>query len=328
MNLSPLLSDDSLCAEGLYVDSLACSNLSVGEGRHYWLVEVNGGRIQHAYDSLQGVQSLTQEVYRMLQVTGVLLRSASCGKPSLRNPKLDQMAGKVETVQRRSQAIRVASRSRTCKMRKQLVKSMSNLSVAPTKFSFFSKHLEEKEGLGENGLRSLRRATFRRHNALVGGRGGKTPQAGKAKGCTKGKARTRNTSKALPIGSVTLKDDVVCIESPSSDMTRRRKKMVHQSDAVPGDLAGVETPLQKALHPRGTETVESTGPLGIASDPISDTFTQVVAPVASPPREKKRSFTQAELDEISPNQGTTEDDLRRNQGPPKMSPGASTITES
>ena len=104
----PLLSDDSLCGEGLYVDSLVCSNLSVGEGRHYWLVEVSGGRIQHAYDSVQGVQSLTQEVYRMLQVTGVLLKAASCGKPSLRNPKLDQMAGKVETVHRRSLLRRVA----------------------------------------------------------------------------------------------------------------------------------------------------------------------------------------------------------------------------
>ena len=41
----PLLSDDSLCAEGLYVDSLVCSNLSIGEGRHYWLVEVKDGRM-------------------------------------------------------------------------------------------------------------------------------------------------------------------------------------------------------------------------------------------------------------------------------------------
>ena len=102
----PLLSDDSLCAEGLYVDSLVCSNLSVGEGRHYWLVEVKDGRMHQAYDSLQGVQPLTQEVYRMLQVTGVLLRAAGCSKPTLRNPKLDQIAGKVETVQRLQQAIR------------------------------------------------------------------------------------------------------------------------------------------------------------------------------------------------------------------------------
>ena len=128
----PLLSDDSLCAEGLYVDSLVCSNLSIGEGRHYWLVEVNGGRMQQTYDSLQGVQPLTQEVYRMLQVTGVLLRAAGCSKPILRNPKLDQIAGKVETVQRRQQTTRVASRSRAYKLRKQLVKSMSSLTVAPS----------------------------------------------------------------------------------------------------------------------------------------------------------------------------------------------------
>ena len=133
----PLFSDDSLCAEGLYVDSLVCSNLSIGEGRHYWLVEVNGGRMQQTYDFLQGVQPLTQEVYRMLQVTGVLLRAAGCSKPILRNPKLDQIAGKVETVQRRQQTVRVASRSRTYKLRKQLVKSMSSLTVAPAKLSFF-----------------------------------------------------------------------------------------------------------------------------------------------------------------------------------------------
>ncbi len=95
-----LFADDSLCTEGLYVDCLVCSNLSAGEGRHYWLVEVSEGRIRQAYDSLQGVQLLTQEVYRMLQVTGVLLRSANCGKPTLRNSKLDQIAGKIETVVR------------------------------------------------------------------------------------------------------------------------------------------------------------------------------------------------------------------------------------
>ena len=89
-----------------------------------------------------------------------------------------------------------------------------------------------------------------------------------------------------------------------------------------GNFTGVETPLQKAPHPRGIKTADSTCALVIASDPISDTFTQVVASVASPPREKKRSFAQAELEEMSPGQGTTEDDLRRKQGPPKVSPGA------
>ena len=77
----PLLSDDSLCAEGVDVDCLVCSNLSIGEGRHNWLVEVKGSRMQQTYDSLQGVLPPTQEVYRMLEVTGVLLRAAGCSKP-------------------------------------------------------------------------------------------------------------------------------------------------------------------------------------------------------------------------------------------------------
>ena len=117
----------------------------------------------------------------MLQVTGVLLKAASCGKPTLRNPKLDQKAGKVEAVHRRTQAIRVASRGRACKMRKQLVKSMSNLSVAPTKLGFFSKRLEEeKEGLvGSvgNSPRLLRKATAGSENAGFTGKGGKTHRA-------------------------------------------------------------------------------------------------------------------------------------------------------
>ena len=231
----------------------------------------------------------------MLQVTGILLKAASCGKPSLRNPKLDQMAGKVESVQRRSQAIRVASRSRTCKMRKQLVKSMNNLSVAPTTLSFFSKHLEgKKEGLGENGLCGLcflHRTTPGRHKAMVGGKGSKAHRTGKAKGSAKGKARPRHTRKTPLIGSTTLKSEIVCLESPSSDTNRRR-------------------------------TEDGTGEPVAASDPISDVFTQVAVSVAGPPREKKRSFAQAELEEKSPGQDTTEDDLRRKQGPPKASPGA------
>ena len=124
-----LLVDESLCAEGLCVDSLVCSNLCVGEGRHYWLVEIKEGRMHQAYDSLQGVQPLTQEVFKMLQVTGILLRAAGCSKPTLRNSQLDRLAGKVDTVQRRQQTIRVASH----KLRNQLVKSMSNLTLAPLK---------------------------------------------------------------------------------------------------------------------------------------------------------------------------------------------------
>ena len=86
---SALILDGSLCTEGLYVDCLVCSNLCAGESRHYWLVEVSEGKVQQVYDSLQGVQPLTQEIYRMLQVTGISLKSASCNKPVLKCPQLD-----------------------------------------------------------------------------------------------------------------------------------------------------------------------------------------------------------------------------------------------
>ena len=141
---SSLILDDSLCTEGLYVDCLVCSNLSAGESRHYWLVEVSEGRMQQVYDSLQGVQPLTQEVYRMLQVTGVLLKSASCSKPVLKNSQLEQKAGMIEAVFRKAPAIKVASRSRTCKTRRELVKSMNKLSITPTKLNGASKKLGKK----------------------------------------------------------------------------------------------------------------------------------------------------------------------------------------
>ena len=120
---SALILDDSLVTEGLYVDCLVCSNLCAGESRHYWLVEINEGKVQQIYDSLQGVQPLTQEIYRMLQVTGILLKSTSSNKPVLKCPQLEQKAGIIEAVSRRAPTIKVASRSRTCKTRHELAKA-------------------------------------------------------------------------------------------------------------------------------------------------------------------------------------------------------------
>ena len=167
----------------------------------------------------------------------------------------------------------------------------------------------------------MRRAAGRRHTTLSAEKSGKTYRAGKTKGSTKSKARTRNTSKALPFGGTKAKNDVVCIESPSSDVTRRRKNAVRQGDAVPGELAGDDIPLQKDSPLCGTKTAENIGVVALASDPISDTLTQIGVSAVSPPREKKRSFAQAELEEVSPNHEATEDDLRRNQGPPKATTG-------
>ena len=121
-----------------------CSNLCAGESRHYWLVEVSERKVQQVYDSLQGVQPLTQEIYRMLQVTGILLKSASCNKPVLKCPQLEQKAGMIEAVSRKAPTIKVASRSRTCKTRRDLVKSMNKLSITPTKLNGASKKLSKK----------------------------------------------------------------------------------------------------------------------------------------------------------------------------------------
>ena len=141
---SALILDDSLVTEGLYVDCLVCSNLCAGESRHYWVVEINEGKVQQIYDSLQGVQPLTQEIYRMLQVTGILLKSTSSNKPVLKCPQLEQKAGIIEAVSRRAPTIKVASRSRTCKTRHELVKSMNRLSITPTKAYGVSKKLAKK----------------------------------------------------------------------------------------------------------------------------------------------------------------------------------------
>ena len=118
--------------------------ISAGESRHYWLVEINEGKVQQIYDSLQGVQPLTQEIYRMLQVTGILLKSTSSNKPVLKCPQLEQKAGIIEAVSRRAPTIKVASRSRTCKTRHELVKSMNRLSITPTKAYGVSKKLGKK----------------------------------------------------------------------------------------------------------------------------------------------------------------------------------------
>ena len=295
---------------------MVCSNLSVGEGRHYWLVEVKDGRMQQAYDSLQGVQPLTQEVYKMLQVTGVLLRAAGCSKPTLRNPKLDQIAGKVETVRRRRQTIRVASRSRTYKLRKQLVKSMSSLTVAPAKLSFVPEYAE-KGTTSCNGTGSLRRLAVRQHTPVGVAQGYKTQQARKVKGGIKNRARSRNTSKALPFCNTTAKRNDLCGGSSSVDVARKDRSFVRQGRAAPSEVAGDNTPRHRDVPDCNTRAGQDTGEIALASDPISETFSQPHVLPISPSKEKKRSYAQAELEQGSPNHEVTEDELRRNQGPPK-----------
>ena len=331
----PFFCDSSLNADGLCVDSLVCSNLKAGTGRHYWLVELMGGRIQHAYDSLQGVQSLTQEVYRTLQVTGIL-RKVDCGsKPCLRNQKLDQIAGKVDTVQRRSQTIKVPSRSRTCKMRKQLVKSMSKLSFAPTNINLPSK---EERG-GDDDLITFVRQPFHRlapesHNASLGIKKSKAPRGSKAKCRAKGKARPK------PIAKNKL--GIVAKHCVAPQMVVPWVKWSHTSalrgmDSMDNNQSAVLHSCNEALDlkrnvgeagcpqfPHSKNEVMNSVVKGDGanrnaddSDPISDSTPQADESASSPPRVRKRSFAHAILGEVFHCDGTSEDDLRRKLGPPK-----------
>ena len=318
-----LISDDSLCTEGLYVDCLVCSNLSAGESRHYWLVEVSEGRIQHAYDSLQGVQPLTQEVYRMLQVTGALLRSANCGKPVLKNLQLEQKAGKIEAVVRRAPAIKVTSRSRTCKTKRELVKSMNKLSIAPTKLNFFSKKLGKKvEGLNAE----LASKTTPSHLILARGPKDRRPHAPSyARKRTKRKAQPKRTQRlGVPV-SKTHKGINELLSQPTLHEQGRPKNIgLLVDDSVEsvsdGEILGGEAPIPINNEKVGKQDAPSS--TYKASDPISDFVTQNNGSGDSPHREKKRTFTQAELEESVAVTRNTEDDLRRKQGPPRAGPGS------
>ena len=304
----PLLSDDSLCAEGLCIDSFVCSNLGAGEGRHYWLVEVLDGRMQQAYDSLQGVQPLTQEVYKKLQVTGVLLRAAGSGKPTMRNLKLDQLAGKVDAVQIRQQTIRVASRSRTYKLRQQLIKSMSNLAVTPVKPKFGPVCAESAEGKGAMPCRRINSScqlVGRQHFPASIAHGRKTHQVRKIRGSLRRRAHNPNTSKALPLGHATdkkndLQNGGVAIASVTLEDQNLR-------------LKGGRAP----LHSSDLAANHDLGGAVISPDPISNFSSQTQVSAGSPSRSKKRSFDQAGLEQDLLNHEASEDVVRRNNGPPK-----------
>ena len=316
-----LISDDSLCTEGLYVDCLVCSNLSAGESRHYWLVEVSEGRMQQVYDSLQGVQPLTQEVYRMLQVTGVLLKSANCGKPVLKNLQLEQKAGKIEAVVRRAPAIKVTSRSRTCKTRRELVKSVNKLSITPTKLNFSSKKLGKKvEGL------NAELASKATPSRLILARSSKDrrPHAPSyARKRTKRKAQPKRTQRSgVPVNKIHKGINELLSQPTVQEQGRPKEIGLLVGDSVESvsddDILEGEAPIP--INNEKVEKQDAPSSPYKTSDPISDFVTQNNVCGDSPKREKKRTFTQAELEESAAVIRNTEDDLRRKHGPPKAGP--------
>ena len=316
---SALILDDSLVAEGLYVDCLVCSNLCAGESRHYWLVEIKEGKVQQIYDSLQGVQPLTQEIYRMLQVTGILLKSTSSNKPVLKCPQLEQKAGIIEAVSRRAPTIKVASRSRTCKTRHELVKSMNRLSITPTKAYGVSKRLGKKMKGVNLGLKQVEiheRLLLPRNSTA------KKPQAsGPARKRAKKKTHPKRTQKAGTPGNRLHKGIGEFLSQPK--LHERGQPIVagdEVDDAVESvsDEAGDEDSRQSLAAKEKPLQQEALTNLDNASDPISDFVTQQNDGDNHPHREKKRTFEQADLEGVCSVTVDTEDNMRRKQGPPKV----------
>ena len=316
---SALILDDSLVAEGLYVDCLVCSNLCAGESRHYRLVEIKEGKVQQIYDSLQGVQPLTQEIYRMLQVTGILLKSTSSNKPVLKCPQLEQKAGIIEAVSRRAPTIKVASRSRTCKTRHELVKSMNRLSITPTKAYGVSKKLGKKMKGVNIGLKQVdthERLLLPRNSTAK-----KTQASGPARKRAKKKTHPKRTQKAGTPGNRLHKGIGEFLSQPK---LHERGQPIVAGDEVDeavesvSDDAGDEDSRQSLAAKEKPLQQEALTNLGNASDPISDFVTQQNDGDKHPQREKKRTFEQADLEGVCSVTGDTEDNMRRKQGPPKV----------
>ena len=317
---SALILDDSLVTEGLYVDCLVCSNLCAGESRHYWLVEINEGKVQQIYDSLQGVQPLTQEIYRMLQVTGILLKSTSSNKPVLKCPQLEQKAGIIEAVSRRAPTIKVASRSRTCKTRHELVKSMNRLSITPTKAYGVSKKLGKKMK-GAN--IELKQVDTHERLLLPRNSTAKKPQAsGPARKRAKKKTHPKRTQKAGTPGNRLHKGIGEFLSQPKLHELGQpivaRDEVDDTVESVSDD-AGDEDSRQSLVAKEKSLQQEALTNLDNASDPISDFVTQQNDGDNHPQREKKRTFEQADLEGVGPVTVDTEDNMRRKQGPPKVS---------
>ena len=106
------VTDTSLTDNGLTVQGLLCTDLGGDHGRHYWFVEPARNGATYVYDSLKGLQQLTVELSRTLQVVGLLLMSANSDTPTVTNTKLCQAAGKVPLHQKRDKPIRVAARKK------------------------------------------------------------------------------------------------------------------------------------------------------------------------------------------------------------------------
>ena len=111
--------DPSLVAKNGQILGFVCTNTRNfhDPNMHYWFIEGENGALRYAFDSLKGLQRLTQDTAKKLIVTGVLLFFGPKKSPVLKSSELDSAAGVIPRVVRTSKPIRVQGRLRANKVR-------------------------------------------------------------------------------------------------------------------------------------------------------------------------------------------------------------------
>ena len=122
-----ILTDASLQEESIGITGFVCSDVSEWPNAHYWLAEVQNGRIQGIYDSLKGSQQLTTEVWKKLRVTGLLLCKTTVTTPKMSSFLLEEAAGKISPAMRITRPIKVQCRQKVITLRKFLKQSGDKL---------------------------------------------------------------------------------------------------------------------------------------------------------------------------------------------------------
>ena len=110
----------------LTIGGIICSNVHDGNNRHYWLVEVENGKIEGIYDSLRGYFPIAVETSKKLRVTGIFLTRPQSSKSVLKNRELEPKAGKPIYRERQSVRIKVNSRSQWLRVTEQTMPTQSH----------------------------------------------------------------------------------------------------------------------------------------------------------------------------------------------------------
>ena len=113
--------------------------------RHYWFLEFEDGHLRYAFDSLKGLQRLTQELAKKLVITGVLLVLGPKKNPVFRTTELDSVAGVLPQIVRAPNPIRVLGRQQANKIRNFLyrahgIKKKRHLSIKNVQKGCYSPH--------------------------------------------------------------------------------------------------------------------------------------------------------------------------------------------